>query len=148
MAPASFSPQHTKGRKKRKRDAANSSSYSHTNGRNAIGGVRSITSAHRKRPVCVTRDIFTQLLAPLSPAAFVRDHYDQKIPLVVKGHDFTTLCEQGLESGDIRALLEATPSENISVWTVSGPSQRINTARVQDAGSAMALYEAGHSVRI
>lgn len=51
-----------------------------------------------------------------------------------------------MEGGDVEALLEVTPSETISVWVGAGAGGRISTARVQEAGSAAALWGAGHSV--
>ncbi|GAB5033095.1 Hypothetical protein NocV09_01200490 [Nannochloropsis oceanica] len=91
-------------------------------------------------------DMFPKLLGPISPDAFLREHYHTKSPLLIKGHNFVPFLDEEMEGGDILGLLESSPSENISVWTVTGPAQKINTARVQDAGSAAALYVAGHSV--
>jgi hypothetical protein len=92
-------------------------------------------------------DVFERLLAPLTVDGFLSAHYDTKCPLVVRGHDVRHLLEEGMEGGDEEALLEATPSEAISVWTVeAGGKGKISTARVQDAGSAAALWRAGHSI--
>lgn len=93
--------------------------------------------------------MFARLLAPLGCAGFLEAHYGPKRPLVVRGHDFGPLLEEGMEGGDAEALLEATPSETISVWTVGQGEEgggKISTARVQDPGSAAALFRAGHSV--
>ena len=91
-------------------------------------------------------DVFERLLAPLTYDGFLQAHYAPKRPLVVRGHDFGPLLAEGMEDGDAAALLEATQSETISVWTVDGGSGKISTARVQDPASATALWRAGHSV--
>ena len=112
-----------------------------------LTGVTTIPASGSK-PVHLCPTVFAHLLAPLDTVTFLREHYQPKKPLVIKGHDFTSMLEEDMEDGDVAALLEASPSETISVWTVAapGPAQKINTARVQDARSATALWEAGHSV--
>jgi len=138
--------------KKRPASDMTSASSSSTSGQEGSAApkpkpsVRSLPGKAHGDHLHLSPDIFPKLLGPLSPAAFLREHYHPKFPLLIKGHDFTSLLDEDMEGGDVLGLLEATPSENISVWTVTGPAKKINTARVQDAGSAAALYAAGHSL--
>jgi hypothetical protein len=108
----------------------------------------------------LNKDIFRQLLQPCDLSCFRSQHYDPKQPLVIKkgATYFDPLLEEMMEGGDILSLLEATPSETISVWTTppaarstdtdthTETDKKIDTARVSDAKSAHILWKAGHSI--